>query len=106
MPNHYANGLMGILLIAVLSMIGCETTESGSPAGSTGATPSPGSSMATATTSPNSRLAPAAGTAEDTLQACMARIPQDASPSQRMLAERTCQRDEEARQPFKGIPGR
>ncbi|SLM46511.1 conserved exported protein of unknown function [Nitrospira japonica] len=36
----------------------------------------------------------ASGTQGDTLDACMARIPKDASAGQRMLAEQSCQRDQ------------
>ncbi|MDR4479473.1 MAG: hypothetical protein R3B37_06970 [Nitrospira sp.] len=36
----------------------------------------------------------AAGTAGDTLEACMSRIPKDGTAGQRMLAEESCQRDQ------------
>lgn len=39
----------------------------------------------------------AAGSVEDTLLACMARIPQDASDGQRMMAEESCNREEGTR---------
>ncbi len=42
--------------------------------------------------------AAASGTSGDSLAACMARIPKDASAGQRMLAEGSCERDEAARQ--------
>ena len=35
----------------------------------------------------------AAGVEEETLDTCLGRIPKDATAGQRMLAERTCQRD-------------
>ena len=47
----------------------------------------------------------ASGAVEDSLKACMARIPKDASPGQRMMAEQSCERDEEARQPFDATQG-
>jgi hypothetical protein len=53
-----------------------------------------------AITEPNA----AAGAVEDTLQACMARIPKDASIGQRMIAEQSCWRDENDRQPFRSAP--
>ena len=53
-----------------------------------------------AITEPNA----AAGAVEDTLQACMARIPNDASIGQRMIAEQGCWRDENDRQPFRSDP--
>ena len=39
----------------------------------------------------------ASGSAEDTVNACLARIPQDASAGQKMLAEESCRRDQAAR---------
>jgi hypothetical protein len=39
----------------------------------------------------------ASGSAGDTLEACAARIPKDASDGQRMLAEESCRRDQAAR---------
>lgn len=39
----------------------------------------------------------ASGTQGDSLDACMARIPSDATEGQRMLAEDTCQRDQSLR---------
>ena len=47
-----------------------------------------------------------AGSTRESLQSCMARIPKDASAGQRMMAEQSCERDEEARKPFDAIPGR
>ena len=46
----------------------------------------------------------AAGAVEDTIQACMARIPKDASIGQRMIAEQGCWRDESDRKPFQSVP--
>jgi hypothetical protein len=48
----------------------------------------------------------AAGAVEDTLRACMTRIPKDASLGQRLVAERTCARDDNDRKPFQGAPTR
>jgi hypothetical protein len=47
----------------------------------------------------------AAGAAEDTLRACMARIPKDASIGQVMIAEQGCWRDENDRKPVQAVPG-
>jgi hypothetical protein len=47
----------------------------------------------------------AAGAAEDTLRACMARIPKDASIGQVMIAEQSCWRDENDRNPIQSVPG-
>jgi len=46
----------------------------------------------------------AAGATEDTLQACIARIPRDATIGQLMIAQQGCWRDENDRKPFKAIP--
>jgi hypothetical protein len=47
----------------------------------------------------------AAGAVEDTLKACIARIPKNASIGQRMIAEQSCGRDESDRKPFLAAPG-
>lgn len=47
----------------------------------------------------------AAGSVEDTLKACMARIPKDASTGQRMIAEQGCDRDEDTRKSIQAVPG-
>lgn len=48
----------------------------------------------------------ASGAAEDTREACLARIPKDATSGQRMIAEQSCKRDQESRQPIQDVPGR
>ena len=47
----------------------------------------------------------APGAAEDTLKACLARIPEQATVGQRMLAEQTCEREEAIRKTYQGIRG-
>ncbi len=47
----------------------------------------------------------AAGSAEDTMGACMARIPKDATIGQIMMAEQGCWRDENERKPMQAVPG-
>ena len=47
----------------------------------------------------------AAGAAEDSLRACRARIPKDASIGQLMIAEQGCWRDENDRKPVEAVPG-
>src|SRR5689334_10238153 len=77
-----------------------------------------GSLEAATLQSPNREPAPAApapdaaaeedlavGSAEDTLGACMARIPKDASIGQLMIAEQSCWRDENERKPIQAVPG-
>ncbi|BCA54587.1 hypothetical protein W02_17270 [Nitrospira sp. KM1] len=48
--------------------------------------------VGTASTKSNDRAA--SGTQGDTLDACMARIPKDATSGQRMMAEQSCNRDQ------------
>jgi hypothetical protein len=51
--------------------------------------------VGTATTKSGDRVS--SGTQGDSLEACMARIPKDASAGQRMLAEASCERDQTTR---------
>lgn len=53
---------------------------------------------------PGESGAVAAGAVEDTLRACLARIPRDASVGQRMLAEESCQQDEATRKVVQAAP--
>lgn len=46
----------------------------------------------------------AVGAVEDTFSACLARIPRDASAGQRMMAERSCKRDESEREIARNAP--
>jgi len=46
----------------------------------------------------------ASGAVEDTLQACLARIPEVASAGQRMLAEQSCAAEEETRSTIQSAP--
>ena len=48
----------------------------------------------------------AAGSLEDSLQACLARIPMDATAGQKMLAEQSCRRAEDDRAPVQTSGGR
>lgn len=47
----------------------------------------------------------ASGAVEDTLVACLSRIPEDASAGQRLIAKESCQRDKAERQPIDAVPG-
>lgn len=58
--------------------------------------------MITAPTSTQSDVAQ--GAVEDSLKACLARIPDKATVGQRMLAERTCQGEEAIRKTTHGGP--
>lgn len=46
----------------------------------------------------------ASGAVEDSLKACLARIPEKASVGQRLLAERTCQGEEGTRKTIQDAP--
>jgi len=48
----------------------------------------------------------ASGASEDSLQACLKRIPKDATVGQRLIAEQSCRRDEGERKPFQATLGR
>ncbi|HKY70648.1 MAG TPA: hypothetical protein VJL88_01910 [Nitrospira sp.] len=58
------------------------------------------------TVSPKSNDPVAAGSLEDSLQACLARIPKDATAGQKMLAEQSCRRAEADRAPAQTSGGR
>ncbi|MEO5955089.1 MAG: hypothetical protein ABIR36_05265 [Nitrospiraceae bacterium] len=75
-------------VIALLGMMvgGCVSE------GTTGSTSTP---AASAPTTGIGRVA--SGSVEDTSNACMARIPNNASVGQRMLAEESCRRDQSVR---------
>lgn len=47
----------------------------------------------------------AAGSVEDTIEGCKARIPKDATIGQVMIAEQSCWRDENERNPVQAVPG-
>lgn len=56
--------------------------------------------------SPNVKDAVAVGSLDDSLHACLARIPKDATAGQRMLAEQSCRRAEADRAPAQTSGGR
>ena len=110
--------LCSLSLLACSWLIsGCAVTETTAPAPNTAAS---SSSLSTATGSPqlptkatavNAAAAAeksfvAAGTQGDSLQACLDRIPQDASAGQRSVAEATCQRDHAGQRPISLVPGK
>lgn len=77
-----------------------------------GTTPSSGVSPGESTSTTSSGTPPvtgpnrvASGTQGDSLEACLNRIPSDASAGQRMLAERSCHRDARTRQSIEAVPG-
>ena len=58
-----------------------------------------------AAVSPTSNDPVAGGSLEDSLRACLARIPKDATPRQKMLAEQACRRAEADRAPVQMVNG-
>ncbi len=83
--------------------LGCAQMNGGSTSGGGSSTPSSSSGAASAETTGPNRVSQ--GTQGDSLSACLARIPSDASAGQRMFAERTCQRDAENRASIDAVPG-
>ncbi|HEY6972697.1 MAG TPA: hypothetical protein VI359_00190 [Nitrospiraceae bacterium] len=68
------------------------------------ADPSPNTPVPSAIIAEGNALA--SGSIEDSLKACLARIPNDATTGQRMIAEQGCRRDEADRKPIQAVPGR
>ncbi|RMH31045.1 MAG: hypothetical protein D6690_17695 [Nitrospirae bacterium] len=96
-------GFFVVALSVVVFSAGCETyLKMGQGAGTTSEPAAVESRDATSLTGPNR---PASGTFGDTLEACLARIPADASAAQRMLAEDTCRRNAERQRPIELVPG-
>lgn len=75
------------------SMTSSSASVSSAPAAPSG--PSASSNQPTMSGKNIDRIA--SGSAEDSLDACLSRIPKDASSGQRMLAEQGCRRDHLAR---------
>ena len=88
--------------LATLSM-GCAQMNGGSTAGTGSTTPTTSSSPSSIVTTGPDRMSH--GTQGDSLAACLARIPSDASAGQRMVATGTCERDAANRTPIDVVPG-
>lgn len=89
-----------------LLMSGCEYMKAGGGPGSNGSSAMSTSGTTTGTTAPATGINRMAhGAQDDSLEACLARIPDDATSSQRMLAEHTCHRDAEQRKAINAVPG-
>ena len=69
-----------------------------------GASTAPAMAAPPAVTLPRNAIA--AGASEDSLHACLARIPKNATTGQRLMAELSCQRDDGDRKPFQATLGR
>jgi len=59
---------------------------------------------ATSSTSAGALDEAAPGAVEDTLKACLTRIPKDATGGQRMIAQDSCRRDEGLRELIQAVP--
>lgn len=91
--------IMGLVMVALLALIAwlpaLPTQAADQPSGkSVASAPAGGLSIA------------AAGAVGDTLEACVARIPKDATAGQRMIAEQGCKREAETRTLIQAVPGR
>jgi hypothetical protein len=97
-----------VMMIASCGLIslsvGCAEMQMGSPERTDDASPATTKAAISAVDTGPNRVSQ--GTQGDTLQACLARIPKDATDSQRMLATLTCERDEKARASIDAVPGR
>ena len=91
--------MMTLFIASALLTAACATYDSGSSGSSTAP------AAVTISGSPAVQTNAASGTEGDTLQACMAGIPQDASAGLRMIAEQSCDRDEENRKAILSVPG-
>ncbi|MDO9118615.1 MAG: hypothetical protein Q7U39_11705 [Nitrospira sp.] len=85
-------GLRGVITLVGLLLGGCASDGAMGTSGTSGSGSSSGSGATFGTTKNIDRIA--TGSVEDNLDACMARIPKDASAGQRMLAEESCRRDQ------------
>ena len=88
-------GLRGVITVMGLLLGGCASDGAmgtSGTSGTSGSGSSSGSGATFGTTKNIDRIA--TGSVEDNLDACMARIPKDASAGQRMLAEESCRRDQ------------
>lgn len=84
--------------VATLLTTGCAEMQRSSPS-------SGGLGANSSSSTPVSSANVASGHYGDTLETCIRRIPSVSTDSQRMLAKLSCQRDEEARQSIKAVPG-
>lgn len=89
-------GMMAVLAAACLT--GACATQEETPSSS-------GASMSGGTSASEPQGRPASGTMRDNLEACMSRIPADASAGQRMMAEQSCQRDAADKKSILSVPG-
>ena len=89
--------------LATLTM-GCAEMNGG--ASGSAASPASPSSNAEATAATTGPTRVSTGTQGDTLEACISRIPSDATDGQRMIATMSCERDAKARTSIDAVPGK
>lgn len=98
--------LCASLGLATLTM-GCAEMNTGATGGTGSATPPSSKASNAAVSAVNTGpTRVSTGTQGDTLEACLARIPDNSSESQRMLATLSCERDAKARNPIDVVPGK
>lgn len=91
-------GACGVIALMGVLVSGCATDEGMGPSSADSGTSSGSRSGSAAASTSNKNIDRiASGAVEDTLNACMARIPKDATAGQRMLAEESCRRDQALR---------
>lgn len=83
-------GITRTILITVLALVPWIAAPSAGAAGKAPKASAPPSQS-------EGRSSVASGAVEDSQQACLARIPKDATAGQRMLAEHSCKRDQASR---------
>jgi hypothetical protein len=83
---------------SVVLLAACASVDSGTPATEAAGAAAAPAAPATGT------AAIASGAVGDSLEACLARIPKDASTGQRMIAEQSCKRDETDRKAYQAVP--
>jgi len=95
----FAKFFVGATISLAMLSTGCAQMNGGSTAGA--GSPTTGT-VGAVNTGPD-RISQ--GSQSDSLAACLARIPSKATPGQHMFAERTCQRDADARSSILAVPG-
>ncbi|MGQ0811322.1 MAG: hypothetical protein ACT4OO_08880 [Nitrospiraceae bacterium] len=104
-----SNALLTVIItISSTLLLSACATEEGTKVGSgtSGAAPTAAKVPSTLNAPAKATSKVASGTEDDTLQACIGRIPKDATVGQRMIAEQTCKRDEAVRGEINVVPGR
>ena len=97
---------MTILRMGALLMFAASAAFMGACASPYTESSGPGAPPAEALSAPaRGAGAAASGTQGDSLQACLSRIPQDASAGQRLIAQRSCERDQADRKEIDIVPG-